>query len=179
MNRTYITKEEKLEKIFETLVKKAMELGAAEARIIDTDTIVFDSRSFLKCRFGCRRWGQYWTCPPHLNISPEKFMEAFSIYRKAMIIQTADPHKGQEITVKIEKEAMTAHNLMHAFAMVLCVWCEECAYPEPCRFPHMARPSMDCYGIDIGKTVEPSGMKVEFNAEGKLLPCWYSMVLLS
>lgn len=167
-----------MEKHLEELAKKALELGATEARIIDTSTIVFDSRSFLKCRFGCQRWGQYWTCPPHLDISPEKFMEAFDQYSKAIIIQTSDPHKGQEVTVKIEKEAMTACRFMHAFAMVLCVWCEVCAYPEPCRFPHMARPSMDAYGIDIGKTVEPLGLNVEFNEEGKLLPCWYSMVLL-
>lgn len=167
-----------MEKDLEALGKKALELGATEARIIDTSTIVFDSRSFLKCRFGCQRWGQYWTCPPHLDISSEKFMEAFDLYSKAIMIQTPDPRKGQEVAVKIEKEAMTACHFMHAFAMVLCVWCETCAYPEPCRFPHMARPSMDAYGIDIGKTVEPLGLNVEFDEQGKLLPCWYSMVLL-
>jgi hypothetical protein len=37
---------------------------------------------------------------------------------------------------------------------------------------------MDAYGIDIGKTVEPLGLKVEFDKKGELLPCWYSMVLL-
>jgi len=162
----------------QTLVKKAVELGAAEAKIIHTEDIVFDSRSFLKCRFGCNRWGRYWTCPPYLDISPEKFQEAFDQYSKAIIIKTTDGHKGQDISVKVEKEAMLSHNCMHAFAMVLCVWCEECSHPEPCRFPHMARPSMDAYGIDIGKTVEPLGLKVEFDKKGDLLPCWYSMVLL-
>jgi len=167
-----------MENKFEILVKKAIELGASEAKIIDTDAIVFDPRSFLKCRFGCNRWGKYWTCPPHLDLSPEKFQDAFNQYSKAIIIKTTDPHEGQDITVKLEKEAMMAHNCMMAFAMVLCVWCEECAHPEPCRFPQMARPSMDAYGIDIGKTVEPLGLKVEFDEKGGLLPCWYSMVLL-
>lgn len=162
----------------QALVEKAIEFGAAEAKIIDTEAIVFDSRSFLKCRFGCNRWGNYWTCPPYLDISPEKFQDAFDQYTKAIIIKTTDGHKGQDVTVKIEKEAMLSHQFMHAFAMVLCVWCEECAHPEPCRFPHMARPSMDAYGIDIGKTVEPLGLKVEFDKKGELLPCWYSMVLL-
>jgi len=167
-----------MEKYHQALIAKAIELGAAEAKLIDTDAIVFDSRSFLKCRFGCNRWGKYWTCPPNLGISEENFRNIFKQYSSAIIIKTADPRNGQEITLSIEKEAMLSHKFMHAFAMVLCVWCEKCAHPEPCRFPHMARPSMDAYGIDIGKTVEPLGMKVDFDDKGKLLPCWYSMVLL-
>jgi hypothetical protein len=37
---------------------------------------------------------------------------------------------------------------------------------------------MDAYGIDIGKTVESIGFEVEFDPAGKLLPAWYSMVLV-
>jgi hypothetical protein len=37
---------------------------------------------------------------------------------------------------------------------------------------------MDAYGMDIGKTIEPLGFKMEFDKEGKLLPAWYGMVLL-
>ncbi len=164
--------------MFESLIDKAIELGASEAKLIDTDRIVFDPRSFLKCRFGCNRWGRFWTCPPNLSISPEDFMKAFAKYKKAMIIKAPDPESGQEIGLAIENEAMLTHNLMFAFAMFLCVKCKECAYPEPCLFPHLARPAMDAYGIDIGKTVEPLGFKVEFDKEGKLLPAWYGMVLL-
>jgi predicted metal-binding protein len=142
------------------------------------DQIVFDPRSFLKCRFGCKRWGNYWTCPPNLELSPERFMEAFNRYRKAILIQTRDPQEGQSINLKIEKEAMLSYGCSFAFALVLCVQCEECAYPDPCRYPHLARPSMDAYGIDIGKTLEPLGFKLEFDKEGKLLPAWYGMVLL-
>jgi len=162
----------------QSLVKKALDLGALDARLIDTQRIVFDPRSYLKCRFGCSRWGRYWTCPPHLVISPELFMEAFAQYSRALIIQTADPPKGQDVTVAIEKEAMLTSNSPFAFAMVLCVKCETCAYPEPCRFPHLARPSMDACGIDIGATVAPLGFKVEFDPEGRLLPAWYSTVLV-
>ena len=65
-----------------------------------------------------------------------------------------------------------------AFALALCVKCEECAYPDPCLYPDLARPSMDAYGMDIGKTVEIVDFKVEFSEEGVMLPAWYSMVLL-
>ena len=65
---------------YQSLVKKALDLGALDARLIDTKMIVFYYRSYLKCRFGCNRWGRYWTCSPHLSISPELFMEAFAQY---------------------------------------------------------------------------------------------------
>ncbi|MCF8026047.1 MAG: DUF2284 domain-containing protein [Desulfobacteraceae bacterium] len=160
------------------LPARAVELGAKDARLIDTADIVFDDRSFLKCRFGCKRWGRYWTCPPHLAVSQEQFMTAFNKYKKAIIIESGDPKTGQDVTLAVEKEAMLVCGSMFAFAMVLCVQCEECAYPEPCSYPHLARPSMDAYGIDIGKTIEPLGFQVAFDREGNLIPAWYSMVLL-
>ena len=167
-----------MEAILDQLIDKAIELGASEAKLIPADSIVFDSRSYLKCRFGCNRWGKYWTCPPHLDLSPERFMDAFAQYRRAVVIKSSDPKIGQDVTVAIEKEAMMTLGCTFAFAMVLCVECDECAYPDPCRYPHLARPSMDAYGIDIGKTLAPLGFKVEFDDEGKLLPAWYSMVLI-
>ena len=167
-----------MEPTYDGLIEKAIELGASEAKIMDTDKIVFDPRSFFKCRFGCNRWGKFWTCPPNMHMSYEMFMDGFKKYRKAMVLKSVDPQKGQEAAVGIEKEAMMNHGALYAFALALCVQCEECAYPDPCRFPHLARPSMDAYGMDIEKTIEPLHFKVEFDKEGKLLPAWYSMVLL-
>jgi predicted metal-binding protein len=94
------------------------------------------------------------------------------------VIQTMDPKGGQNVALAVEKEAMLAYNCSYALALVLCVQCDECAFPNPCNFPRLARPSMDAYGMDIGKTIEPLGFKMEFDKEGKLLPAWYGMVLL-
>ncbi len=163
---------------YQILIDKSVELGAGEAKLMDTSEIVFDPRSHLKCRFGCNRWGRFWTCPPHLGISPEMFMEGFEKYEKAIVLKTTDPKVGQEAALTIEKEAMLNYGCTFAFALALCVKCEECAYPDPCLHPHLARPTMDAYGMDIGKTLEPLGFKVEFDKEGQLLPAWYSMVLL-
>jgi predicted metal-binding protein len=160
------------------LVRKSRQLGASDARIISTEQIYFDPRSFLKCRFGCARWGKFWTCPPNLDMTPERFMQAFEKYNRAIIIKSADPKTGQDVCLAIEKEAMLSFGCHYAFALVLCVQCEACAFPDPCRYPHLARPSMDAYGIDFGKTLDPLGFKVEFDQAGKLLPSWYGMVLL-
>ena len=162
---------------YEALLKKAEDMGA-EARLIASGQVFFDPRSFLKCRFGCNRWGRFWTCPPNLDISYEQFQEAYNLYSHVLVLKTSDPQKGQEVALAMEKEAMLEFGSSFAFALVLCVQCEECAYPDPCRYPHLARPSADAYGIDIGKTLEPLGFNLEFDPEGKLLPAWYAMVLL-
>ncbi|RPH50271.1 MAG: hypothetical protein EHM85_11005 [Desulfobacteraceae bacterium] len=99
-------------------------------------------------------------------------MKAFAQYSRALIIQTADPSKGQDVTVAIEKEAMLTDNSPFAFAMALCIKRETFAYLEPRRFHHLARPSMDAYGIGIGTTVTPLGLKVEFDQDVHLLPAW-------
>ena len=163
---------------YRALIERSIELGALEARLVPTEEIVFDERSHLKCRFGCNRWGRYWTCPPNMALSQERFMEAFQRYDQSIFIKASDPKLGQEVAVAIEKEAMLSHDCPFAFAMALCVQCEECAFPDPCRYPHLARPSMDGYGVDIAKTLAPLGYKVEFDKMGKLLPAWYVMVLL-
>ncbi|MCP4672639.1 MAG: DUF2284 domain-containing protein [Desulfobacula sp.] len=165
-------------KNYEKLIDRSLELGAIESRLVPTNEIVFDDRSFLKCRFGCNRWGKYWTCPPNLSLTPELFMEAFKNYNQSIFMKVSDPKLGQEIAVAIEKEAMLSYGCSFAFAMAMCVQCEECAFPEPCRYPHLARPSMDGYGVDIGKTLEPLGFKVEFDKKGEFLPIWYVMTLL-
>lgn len=163
---------------YKPLVKKAVELGAIDARLTSTETIVFDPRAHLKCRFGCARWGRYWTCPPNLSITSEQFIDAFDMYEWMIVVKSADPKIGQEVTVAIEKEAMMSYNSMYAFAMVLCVQCEECAFPEPCRYPHLARPSIDAFGVDFGATLEPLNFEVNFDKNGKLLPAWYGFILL-
>ena len=171
-------KEQKLGNNLTPLIERACEMGAVDAKIISAEQIVFDPRSHLKCRFGCNRWGRYWTCPPNLQLSHGQFQEGFRRYQHAMFIKALDPKQGQEISVAIEKEAMLAHNCPFSFALAMCVQCEACAFPEPCRYPHLARPSMDGYGVDIGRTVKSIGFKVEFDKEGKRLPVWYVMVLL-
>ena len=163
---------------FEGLAQKAVELGAAEAKVAPTDVLVFDPRSHLKCRFGCQRWGKYWTCPPHLHLTSEQFQEALDRYTHVLALRTPTPQLGQEVAVAIEKEAMLQYGAPFSFALALCVMCDECAYPEPCRHPHLARPSADAFGLDFGPTLEALGFGLDFDAAGQLQPTWYSLVLL-
>jgi predicted metal-binding protein len=163
---------------YDGLINEAKDLGAMDAGLLDSKKLAFDPRSFLKCRFGCGRWGKFWTCHPHINISPEQFKESLDRYSTALIIKSPDAAISQKITLQLEKRAMLHYGATFAFGLVLCVECDECAYPDPCRFPHLARPAMDAMGIDIPKTVEQLGYSVDFDPNGTVLPGWYSMVLL-
>jgi predicted metal-binding protein len=97
-----------MENNYETLMDKAIQLGATGAKLIQTYQVIFDPRSYLKCRFGCNRWGQYWTCPPNLDISPKDFQTAYDRYQSAIVIRTSDPKVGQEVTLAIEKAQLIA-----------------------------------------------------------------------
>jgi predicted metal-binding protein len=163
---------------FEQLAKFARSMGAVDARLIPANSIVVDPRSILKCRFGCKRWGKYWTCNPNLGITVDEFTKMLARYQIAMVLKCEDPKSGQEITLAVEKEAMMKHGAIFAFGMALCVQCEPCAFPSPCTFPEKARPSMDALGIDVVKTVASVGFKVEFDKTGNLLPAWFTMVLV-
>lgn len=160
------------------LLEFAKSSGAMEAKLIPVNDIVFDRRSILKCRFGCNRWGKYWTCSPNIGISVDEFKEIVACYRTAIILKCSDPKSAQEITLALEKKAILEYGAVFAFALLLCVQCEKCAFPEPCRFPEKARPSMDGLGIDVVQTVKSLGFRVKFDKVGNLLPGWYTMVLL-
>jgi predicted metal-binding protein len=47
-----------MESNYKALVDRAIELGATGAKMVPTDQVIFDPRSYLKCRFGCNRWGK-------------------------------------------------------------------------------------------------------------------------
>ena len=90
---------------YQGLIDKSIELGAEDAKLIDTAKVIFDPRSHLKCRFGCNRWGKFWTCPPHNGISQKMFMESYAKYNVGLVIKTTNAKLGQDISLAIEKEA--------------------------------------------------------------------------
>ncbi|RJX29932.1 MAG: DUF2284 domain-containing protein [Desulfarculus sp.] len=161
----------------EALAAAAREAGAGQARLMDAAGLVFDPRAALKCRFGCPRYGRAWTCPPHLGLSPEQIERALAGYQRALVIVSPEAASGQRAALAVEKAAM-AQGLSFALALALCVHCDPCVYPDPCPHPKLARPSLAALGLDVAATVKPLGLEVRLDPEGKLLPAWYTLVLL-
>jgi len=61
-----------------------------------------------------------------------------------------------------------------------CLICPECVLPssgKPCRHPFEARPSMEAMGIDVLRTCENAGLKINLSSKKKVM--WTGLVLLS
>jgi len=68
----------------ESLAELALEMGAAQAKIIDAKSIVVGDWVRLKCQYGCGRYGRCLTCPP-FSPAPEQTRKILAGYSKAIL----------------------------------------------------------------------------------------------
>jgi predicted metal-binding protein len=71
---------------FDFLRKRALELGAIDAKIIPVKKIVIEDRVVFKCQLGCEKYGKTLACPPYAP-SPEKFRKIVSEYHYALFMK--------------------------------------------------------------------------------------------
>ena len=68
-------------------VDRALQLGADHAVLFTLKDIVFDSRTILKCMFGCADWGKGHTCPSRPgSLKPWEYQKVFSAYKWGVIV---------------------------------------------------------------------------------------------
>jgi len=162
----------------EKYVRKAIEMGAEDAKIISIEDIVFDPRTILKCMYGCEDWGRNWTCPSAPKaLMPWEAETVLKKYKHGILIHTRDPKLAQEISFKIEMEAFF-DDYRFAFSMSDCSLCETCAFPAPCKFPEKARPSMQALGIDVYATARKQKLPIKPLKTQDEKPNYYALVLL-
>lgn len=166
---------------FQKYVSRALELGAADAVEFSISDICFDSRTLLKCMFGCPDWGRSHTCPSRLGSpSMAEYKEMLSRYNGGIIIHTHDKATSQRISFTIEGEAFR-DGYYFAFSLSDCAVCRECAAVNnaPCRNPHMARPAFHSVGIDVFRTVHRFGLPLKTLADADSEEQnWYSAVFI-
>jgi len=80
-----MTKNDKVES-FDFLRKRALELGAADAKIIPVKKIVIEDRVVFKCQLGCEKYGKTLACPPYAP-TPEQFRKIVSEYHYALFMK--------------------------------------------------------------------------------------------
>jgi predicted metal-binding protein len=77
----------KIESDLEKLRSRAIELGANQAKVIQSSKVVIDPRVRLKCSVPlCDSYGRNRMCPPNI-IPVEEFAKALSRYRFGLLIQ--------------------------------------------------------------------------------------------
>ncbi|MCK5553293.1 MAG: DUF2284 domain-containing protein [Deltaproteobacteria bacterium] len=185
---------------FEKLIKKAMERGTTEAKIIPVRDIMLDERVILKCQVPlCNDYGNHLLCPPN-SPSLSQFREALKRYSKALLIQlrtaaeqldsTSEENRKKAIYTRanalheiinvVEKAAQELHFTFAAgFIGGACKLCNPCVgvkSGKPCKHPFRARPSMEAVGIDVHLTAQRAGLAFSYNIETEVV--WNGLVLL-
>lgn len=93
-----MTKGDKMESL-DFLRKQALELGAAEAKIIPVEKIVIEDRVVFKCKLGCEKYGKTLACPPYAP-SPEEFRKIVSEYHYALFMKFKSQAEGNSELIK-------------------------------------------------------------------------------
>ncbi len=165
----------------EAYVAKALEMGAADAVAFGIEDIVFDSRTLLKCLYGCPDWGKNHTCPSRPGSpSMAEYREMFSRYQWGIIVHTHDKALSQKISFDLEGTAFR-DGYYFAFSLSDCALCGTCAavHCQDCRHPHTARPAFHSVGIDVFKTVHQLGLTLNTLSDAdKEEQNWYSAVFV-
>jgi predicted metal-binding protein len=154
---------------------KALELGAADAKIIRASDVVVDERVRLKCAVPrCHLYGESANCPPYTP-QPDEMRKVLRKYRTAILFKTEVSPKSDfvddeqwhvghmahqrtihEIASGIEALAFNdGYYLAAGFAAggcktALCAG-QVCQFLDSgrCRYPLKSRPSMEGVGIDV------------------------------
>lgn len=154
----------------------------------------------------CSSYGVHLMCPPNLMPVSEfkKALLAYEkalILQIEAEYGSSDRAPGERLSKKLDdeitepyevmKELHTLVNAMETMAFKKgfhlatgliggqCQLCAECVSPksgEPCRHPFEARPSMEAMGIDVLKTCEKVGLKIDLSSKAPVR--WTGLVLL-
>lgn len=161
-------------------VNLALSLGADHAVLFKVEDIEFDSRTILKCMFGCDDWGKGHTCPSRPgSLMPWEYKEIFSKYSWGIIIHCTDKKVSQKVSFEIEKEAFI-RGYYFAFSLSDCALCTECSGHKglDCLNPKKARPAFHSVGIDVFKTVHKFNLPLNTLKSEDEQQNWYSAVFI-
>lgn len=161
-------------------IELALKLGADHAVKFSVDQIVFDSRTLLKCMFGCSDWGFGLTCPSRPgSLKPWEYEKILRNYKWGIIIHSTDKKVSQDVSFEIERQAYL-DGYYFAFSMSDCACCEKCAgfFGGKCANPKKARPAFHSVGIDVFKTVRQFGLPIDTLKDRNETANWYSAVFI-
>jgi len=115
-----------------------------------------------KCRFGCQRFGKGLQCPPW-GMNHEKTRQLLDSYSKAFLVKGAPPGKNfHKALLSLEKKAfLDGFHKAFVFGAGPCLICPQCPEDDKCKFPHLARPSMEGSGIDVYATASNAGVPLK------------------
>ena len=100
----------------ETLLARALELGAEKAKAIDPASVVVDEWVLWKCQYGCALYDRG-SCHPPDAPSPERTQKLLASCSQAILLNGPKGKKLNEVALRLEGEAYGA-GYYKAFAMI-------------------------------------------------------------
>jgi predicted metal-binding protein len=166
--------------IQDELIKSALQMGADHAVLFSIEDIEFDSRTILKCMFGCTDWGKGHTCPSRPGaLSVFDYQKVLKEYSWGIIVHSTNKSISQDVSFALEREAFLKGYYM-AFSMSDCAICADCRgrSGRECANPKKARPAFHSVGIDVYKTARKFGLPIETLKDESQEQNWYSAVFV-
>ena len=163
-------------KLFDTLIAVPLSLGAYKAGVIEAKEISLDRVFRDMCASNACGWyGKCHMCPPDVG-DIDALMGEVKNYKHAFVYQTVTALEDSfdfegmvDARKQIYKLAQEFRRVFAEFdvkdALHLgaggCGVCETCAKRtnEPCRFPHLAMPSLEVYGVNVSGLAKAADMK--------------------
>lgn len=165
----------------DALTYSAIHFGATDARIISTDMIPIEDQVIELCKDPlCESYGNCRNCPPRA-MPPSEFRRYIRQYEHALIFKVDVAPKVllsdenikafrmiYEIIAQLKKLAVKAglkRSVGLAAGSCKAVFCSQDDCPalidrNTCRYPLLARPSMEAVGINVFKLIEYVGWKI-------------------
>ena len=180
-------------KIFGTLIAEAKSLGAFKANVIEADKIETDRCFRNMCASNsCGMYGRCYMCPPDVG-EIDILMAELRNYDYALVYQTVtaleDSYDFEGMVEAKKKTYPIAQKLRTRFSdmditKVLhlgaggCGVCKQCAKQtgESCRFPELAMPSLEAYGVNVSSLAGSADMKY---TNGQNTVTYFGAVLFS
>jgi predicted metal-binding protein len=166
------------------ITEMALNTGAYIVSPINLEDVVVANWVRLKCQYGCPSYGKKLSCPPY-SPTPEDTRKVLSEYSKAYLIgykgstlfNGANKEDIQKLFPKVLKDVRNSlfeiekHAFLSGYYKSFvygfcgpCTYCETCVVEDQiftCKYAAESRPSMEASGIDVFKTVENAGLKLE------------------
>jgi predicted metal-binding protein len=184
---------QKEREILSTIQPVVRKHGIDEILLINIKDICVADWVMLKCKYGCKKFGKSWCCPPETPV-PEQVRTILSEYKKALLLCGSikstqfyrDNYQKRRKQVQIWKGTVALERRLFlagyykAFALVAesCALCRECTYPQECKFPMDRRPSVESFSIDVFRTLENIGKQFEIAKDIMKEHNCYGLILL-
>lgn len=151
-------------KTLKSYLSLAADKGVDHALVLEASEVLTAPWVRLKCRYGCRFYGNSHCCPPSTP-DDQQMRRLLDSYSRAILLHKV--WEGETLDIKSFNETVVDIELALFFDGYYKAWglgsgpcrrCEKCNMEGGCSHVMRARPSMESCGIDVFGTAAGKGL---------------------